>query len=207
MTLTPARGRTAAWTVIPVTAGIVLMTGLTGCKATVAATEPATTGSAAAPAAAEPVQSSATLPSPVTPGAASAAPGTASPAAAVAASGTAPASGSLSVSITSPVTVSGTVPAPVSCVAGGISYRAAVTATAVNADEVTFSVAIGRYRGPGSYPAVVAATLREPSGTVTTVGGVSRVPAVITASGGSFSVSATGSGGRTFTGTLAWTCA
>jgi hypothetical protein len=32
------------------------------------------------------------------------------------------------------------------------------------------------------------------------------VPAAITATGGSFSVSATGSGGRTFTGSLTWTC-
>jgi hypothetical protein len=53
---------------------------------------------------------------------------------------------------------------------------------------------------------VVAVTLRQASGLVTTVTGVSRVPAVITAAGGSFSVSATGSAGRTFTGSLNWVC-
>jgi hypothetical protein len=97
------------------------------------------------------------------------------------------------------------VAAPVSCVAG-LAYRATVTSAAVRGDQVSFSVAIARYRGPGSYPAVVGVTFRQASGVVTTVAGVSRVPAVITATGGSFSVSATGSGGRTFTGSLSWTC-
>jgi hypothetical protein len=108
--------------------------------------------------------------------------------------------------ISSPVTLSGTVPAPVSCVPGELSYRAEVGATDVNGAKVTFSVVIARYRGPGSYPAVVAATLQQQSGTVTAIGGVSRVPAVITTSGGSFTVSAVGTEGRTFTGTLTWTC-
>jgi hypothetical protein len=65
---------------------------------------------------------------------------------------------------------------------------------------------IPRYRGPGRYPAVVGVTLRQASGVVTTVAGVSRIPAAITSTGGSFSISATGSAGRTLTGSLNWTC-
>jgi hypothetical protein len=113
--------------------------------------------------------------------------------------------GSLSVSVTSPVTLSGSTAAPVSC-AAGLNYRASVTSAVIHGDQVSYTVAIARYRGPGSYPAVVAVTLRQSTGVVTTIAGVSRVPAAITATGGSFSVSATGSGGRTFTGSLTWTC-
>ena len=113
--------------------------------------------------------------------------------------------GSLSVSVTSPVTLSGTATVAVSCVTGP-SYRAAVSSAVIHGDQVSYTVAIARYRGPGSYPAVVAVTLRQSTGVVTTVAGVSRVPAAITSAGGSFSVSATGSEGRTFTGTLTWTC-
>jgi hypothetical protein len=113
--------------------------------------------------------------------------------------------GSLSVSVTSPVTLSGSTAAPVSC-ATGLSYRASVTGAVIHGDQVSYTVAIARYRGPGSYPAVVAVTLRQSTGVVTTIAGVSRVPAAITATGGSFSVSATGSEGRTFTGSLTWTC-
>ena len=113
--------------------------------------------------------------------------------------------GSLSVSVTSPVALSGSTAAPVSCVTGP-SYRALVTSAVIHGDQVSYTVAIARYRGPGSYPAVVAVTLRQSTGVVTTIAGVSRVPAAITAAGGSFSVSATGSEGRTFTGSLTWTC-
>ncbi|HEX4833062.1 MAG TPA: hypothetical protein VH478_18420 [Trebonia sp.] len=88
----------------------------------------------------------------------------------------------------------------------GISYRAEVSSAVIHGDQVSFTVAIARYRGPGSYLAVVAVTLRQPTGVVTTVAGVSRVPATITSSGGSFSVSAVGSAGRTLSGSLTWTC-
>jgi hypothetical protein len=116
-----------------------------------------------------------------------------------------PGTGSLSVSVTSPVALSGSTAAPVSC-ATGLSYRASVTSAVIHGDQVSYTVAIARYRGPGSYPAVVAVTLRQSTGVVTTIAGVSRVPAAITATGGSFSVSATGSEGRTFTGSLTWAC-
>jgi hypothetical protein len=117
----------------------------------------------------------------------------------------APVAGALSVAVTSPVTLSGTAYVPVTCVTG-LAYRAQVSSAVIHGDQVSYTVAIARYRGPGSYPAVVAVTLRQASGMVTTLAGVSRVPAMITSAGGSFSVSATSSEGRTFTGSLTWTC-
>jgi hypothetical protein len=93
----------------------------------------------------------------------------------------------------------------VSCIAG-LAYRASVSSAVIDGDQFSASVVVAGYRGPGTYPAVVAVTLRQASGLVTTVAGVSRVPAVITAAGGSFSVSAPGSAGRTFTGSLSWVC-
>jgi hypothetical protein len=113
--------------------------------------------------------------------------------------------GALSVSVTSPVAVHGSVAAPVSCVAGR-AYRATVSGGTVNGNQLSFTVAIAGYHGPGSYPSVVAVTLRQASGVVTAIAGVARTPAVITASGGSFTVSATGTEGRTLAGSLTWTC-
>jgi hypothetical protein len=88
----------------------------------------------------------------------------------------------------------------------GLAYRASVSSAVIDGDQFSTSVVVVGYRGPGTYPAVVAVTLRQASSLVTTVAGVSRVPAVITPAGGSFSVSATGSAGRTFTGSLTWAC-
>lgn len=132
-------------------------------------------------------------------------PGSASAASATSAASQPTGTGSVAVSITSPVTLSGSTAAPVSC-ATGQGYHASVTSAVIHGDQVSFSVAIARYRGPGSYPAVVAVTLRQATGVVTSIAGVSRVPAEISATGGSFSVSAAGSGGRTFAGSLTWTC-
>jgi hypothetical protein len=186
--------RMARAAVLP--AAVLAVAGLAGCKG--AAVAVSTTGSS--PAAAVASADAAT-------GAA-----TAEPAATVAAEPAAttadtapPSQGSVTASISSPVMDSGTVKVPVSC-ASGLAYRATVTSAVVHGDQVSFSVVIPRYRGPGSYPAVVGATLRQSSGVVTAVAGVSRVPAVITSTGGSFSVSATGSGGRTLTSSLSWTC-
>jgi hypothetical protein len=165
--------------------------GLAGCKGTVVAVSPtgsspaAVTASAAVGASADAATSAAAT----------------QPAAATASSG----QGSVTASISSPVIDSGTVAVPVSCVSG-LAYRAKVTSAVVHGDQVSFSVAIPGYRGPGSYAAVVGVTLHQASGVVTAVAGVSRVPAVITSTGGSFSVSATGSGGRTLTSSLSWTC-
>ena len=190
---------------IPSVAALAVVAGLSGCKAGQVALSTQSTSPAA------PAPASSTAPAP-TGGSADPASTTAAPAATRPASGPAAApasgsatSGSVSVSVTSPVTLSGTASVPVSCVTG-VYYRAEVSSAVIHGDQVSWTVAIARYRGPGSYPAVVAVTLRQSTGVVTTIAGVSRVPAVITAAGGSFSVSATGSAGRTFTGSLNWTC-
>jgi hypothetical protein len=116
-----------------------------------------------------------------------------------------PAVGSLAVSVSSPSVVSGTVPAPVTCLTGP-TYRAFGSRLTIRGNELSFSVTIAGFRGPGTYPALIAVTWRQASGLVTTLAGVFRVPAVITSTGGSFSVSATGTEGRTFTGSLTWVC-
>jgi hypothetical protein len=190
-----ARGLARA--AVPSAVVLALTAGLAGCKGVVVAssTPPA---SITAVAASAPAASSAAA----APSVAAADPATT---AAASAPTTAPGPGSVSVSVTSPVTISGSVQVPVSC-ATGLAYRATVSTAVVQGDQLSFSVAIPRYRGAGSYDAVVGVTLHQASGVVTTVAGVSRVPAVISSTGGSFSVSATGSGGRTFTGALKWTC-
>jgi hypothetical protein len=184
---------------IPSAVVLALVGGLAGCRGVVVASSPtggSVTTAAASTSAASSVASAASVA------------GTAASTSGGGGQGTASASpgpGSVSVSATSPLTVSGSATVPVSCVAG-LAYRATVTSAVVQGDQLSFSVAVARYRGPGSYPAVVGVTLRQASGVVTTVAGVSRIPAAITSAGGSFSVSATGSGGRTLTGSLSWTC-
>lgn len=190
--MTPTRSRRLAGAAAPAAALLALTACLAGCRG---ATVIATSSSAAASAGAD-----------STAGTAAGAAGTAAAQDdGTTASQPAAARGSVTVSISSPVTDAGTVAVPVSCVTGP-GYRATVTSAVVQGDQVSYTVEIPRYTGPGSYYAVVAVTLRQASGVVTAVGGVSRVPAHITAAGGSFTVSAVGSGGRTFTGSLSWAC-
>jgi hypothetical protein len=85
-------------------------------------------------------------------------------------------------------------------------YRASAASAVIDGDQVSFAVTIAGYRGPGTYAAVVSETLRQSDGTLTSIAAVSRVPAVITDGGGSFSVHATGAQGRTLAGSLSWTC-
>ena len=192
MAVTPAR-RLAQHVVLSA-AALALVAGLAGCKTG----QVALSARGTPPAAPASGGTSAPAEAPASPTATSAA-------AAATPGGQATSGGSLSVSVTSPITLSGTATAAVSCVTG-LSYRAEVTSAVIQGNQVSYTVAIARYRGPGSYPAVVAVTLRQSTGVVTTVAGVSRVPATITAAGGSFSVSATGSEGRTLAGSLTWTC-
>lgn len=191
MVVTPAR-RLAQKAVLP-TAALALAVAVSGCKGQVALST-----QSASPAGSATGGTSASTPAAADSPTTSAAP-------LAAATSQAPAPGSLSVSVTSPVTLSGTAIRAVSCVTG-LSYRAEASSVVIDGDQVSYTVAIARYRGPGAYPAVVAVTLRQSTGVVTTVAGVAQVPATITSAGGSFSVSATGSAGRTFTGSLTWTC-
>ena len=113
--------------------------------------------------------------------------------------------GTLSASVSAPVTVSGHVATHVLCATGGV-YQAEESRAIIGGNRLRFTVGIVGYHGPGSYPAVVAVTLDQASGVVTTLAGVSPVRATITRTGGSFSVSAVGREGRTFTGSLHWVC-
>jgi hypothetical protein len=185
--MTPEHLPRLARAVAPAAALLALTACLAGCRGAMVTASSAPPASAGSPAAA-----------PVSTGPAAAT----TPAASSAAAGGA---GSVTVSISSPASDSGSVAVPVSCVTG-LGYRASVTSAVVQGDQVAFSVDIPRYPGPGTYYAVVTASLRQSSGVVTAIGGVSRVPAAITSAGGSFTVSATGSGGRTFAGSLSWTC-
>ena len=189
-------------TAVPPAVALALAAGLAGCKGVVVATS--TPGDSITATAA-----SGTTAANLTPAASAAGTEAATPVGGTTANASpsqAQGPGSVSASVTSPVTVSGTVTVPVSCVSG-LAYRATVNSAVVHGDQLSFSLAIARYRGPGSYPsAVVGVTLRQASGVVTTVAGVSRIPAVITSTGGSFLVSATGSDGRTLSGSLSWTC-
>jgi hypothetical protein len=183
---------------VPSAATLALAVSLTACRGSVdaAAQAPASTP-AAATAADPPAAAAASATSPAAAAASTTPPATAA---------TSPqAQGALSVSVTSPIAVHGSVAAPVSCVTGRV-YRATVSGATVSGSQFSFTVAIADYRGPGSYPSVVAVTLRQASGVVTAIAGTARTPAVITASGGSFTVSATGTEGRTISGSLAWTC-
>ena len=188
-------GRLARAAALSATA-IALMAGLTACRGAQAVA----TSDGAAPASAA---ASSTVPGNPASTADSI------PVSASASSGTTtvgqPAVGSLAVSVSSPSVVSATVPAPVTCLTGP-TYRAAGSRLTIRGNLLSFSVTIAGFRGPGSYPALIAVTWRQVSGLVTTLAGVFRVPAVITSTGGSFSVSATGIEGRTFTGSLTWVC-
>ena len=179
---------------------LALSGGLTACQpgptSAAATARAAQSASAATAGDAAPAGDVATAGDAVSAGDASTAAAVAQPAAA---------SGSVTAKITSPIALSGTVATAVSCTSARL-YRASVASAVIKGDQVSFVVTIPGYRGPGSYPATVAVTLSQASGVVTTVAGVSRVPAVITDGGGSFSVSATGTAGRTFSGSLAWVC-
>jgi hypothetical protein len=192
MTLTSA-GWLAARMALPLTAAVLAL-GLTACQP-----GQALAGSTATPA---------SSPSTVDSAPASSAPASsasASPAATVTAVPSA-AGGSLTTTVSAPVTVAGTAEAPVTCLIGR-AYRAVASRATINGNELSVNVLITGYHGPGSYPALVAVTLHQASGVVTTLAGVPRVPAVITGTGGSFTVSAVGREGRRFTGQVSWVCA
>lgn len=187
MKLTSA-GRLAARMGLPLTAAVLAL-GLTACQP-----GQALAGSTATPAS-----------SPSTVASAPASSASASPVATVTAVPSA-AGGSLTTTVSAPVTVAGTAEAPVTCLIGR-AYRAVASRATINGNELSVNVLITGYHGPGSYPALVAVTLHQASGVVTTLAGVPQVPAVITSTGGSFTVSAVGREGRRFTGQVSWVCA
>jgi len=152
-----------------------------GCKTPVVATRSGGTDTAAAP------PSSGTTPTNPNHGSGAGGPGT------------------VTVSITQPVAVSGHAGTTVTCDTGR-AYSAVAQSATVDGYHVSFTVRAAGYRGPGTYQALVTARLDGASGAVTTVSAVPNIPAEITATGGSFSINATGDNGRTLAASLQWTC-
>jgi len=152
-----------------------------GCKTPVAATRSGGTDAAAAPA------SSASAPANTNHGGGTGGPGT------------------VTVSISQPVTASGHAGTGVTCDTGR-AYSAVTQSATVDGYQVSFTVRAAGYRGPGTYQALVTVRLDGASGAVTTVSAVPNIPAEITATGGSFSINATGDNGRTLAASLQWTC-
>jgi hypothetical protein len=127
-------------------------------------------------------------------------------AASTTAGGGAPAStGQVSLRLTEPVAFTGAGVGTVSCRTGR-TYTAAATGVTADGYQIDFTVRVAPYTGAGSYPALVTLKVNGPAGGVAGLAGVPNVAAQITATGGSFSVSATGENGRTVAGSLNWTC-
>ncbi len=113
--------------------------------------------------------------------------------------------GSITLSLTQPAVVEGHVTTPVTCSAGH-AYEASASSAVVQGYGVSFSVRAAPYSGPGEYATVVTVTLVEPNGTTISVPAVPGAPASISATGGTFSMSATGSNGRSVALALTWAC-
>lgn len=113
--------------------------------------------------------------------------------------------GSITLSLTQPTAVEGHVTTPVACTTGRV-YQASASSAPVQDSVISFSVRATGYSGAGDYATVVSVTLVEPDGTSISVPAVPAVPAQITDTGGSFSMSATGSNGRTVALSLTWAC-
>ncbi len=113
--------------------------------------------------------------------------------------------GTVTVSITEPVSLTGHAGDSVTCSTGRI-YTAAATSAPVQGYKVSFTVRIAGYTGAGTYPSVVTFSLTDPQGTTQSIPAVPKVDAVLTDTGGSFTVSAATESGRTVSGVTTWTC-
>jgi hypothetical protein len=116
------------------------------------------------------------------------------------------ATGSVTVSVTSPVTESGSTGAAVSCARAGLLYVASARNAYVAGYAHSFTVRVLPYRGPGAYRALATLTVVGPHGGIASVSAVPGTPTTITNSGGTFTIDATGSQGRTLAATVSWTC-
>jgi hypothetical protein len=107
------------------------------------------------------------------------------------------------VAITSPVAVQGHVNVAVGCTTSGHRYVAQVSSATIQNVTVSFTVTVPRYNGAGTYTSTVDMTVVQ-AGTTTSL----VVPAQVqlTDAGGTYSLSASGSGGRTVAGTMTWAC-
>jgi hypothetical protein len=131
----------------------------------------------------------------------------AAPLASTAAGTTAAAAGTLVVSMTSPVTESGTAAATVTCARTAVLYLASANNAQVAGYDHSFSLRIGRYNGPGTYPgALLTFTVTGPNGGIASTSGILATPVTITSTGGTFTVDRTGPDGKTLDATVTWTC-
>lgn len=112
----------------------------------------------------------------------------------------------MTVAATEPVAFSGFVETPVECSISRGLYSAAASSASINGYTVSFKVSALRYTGPAEYQTTVVVTLVQPDGTTTTVPAAPQVPASINDAGGSFSISQTGTNGRTLALSLTWSC-
>lgn len=132
---------------------------------------------------------------------------TVSSAPATSSAGTPGGAGTLSVSMTSPVSESGTAAASVTCARTAVLYVASANNALVAGYDHSFTLRIGRYRGPGTYPgAALTYTVTGPEGGIASATGVLATPVTITSTGGSFTVDRTGPNGTTLDATVTWTC-
>jgi hypothetical protein len=114
--------------------------------------------------------------------------------------------GTVTVAITEPVTVSGHAGTNVACQNTARRYTATAQSATINGYQISLTVRIAGYRGPGTYPAVVTVRLDGAGGEVTTVSAVPGINATVTTEGGSFSIKATGDNGRTLAASAKWIC-
>ncbi len=119
---------------------------------------------------------------------------------------TAAATGTVTVSVASPVTESGSTGAVVTCASDSLLYLASARNAYVAGYEHSFAVRVPLYRGPGTYRALATLTVVGPHGGIASVSAVPDTPVTITSAGGTFTIDAIGTQGRTLAATVSWTC-
>lgn len=114
--------------------------------------------------------------------------------------------GTLAISVTSPVSESETTTARVTCAQTAVLYLASAVNSHVAGYDHSFTVRVARYRGPGTYHALVTLTVTGPRGGIASVSGVPDIPVTITSTGGTFTVDRAGDDGKLLHATVTWTC-
>jgi hypothetical protein len=108
--------------------------------------------------------------------------------------------------MTSPVSFNGTSDATVTCAETAVLYIASANDAKVAGYDHSFTVRVARYRGPGTYHALVTLTVTGPRGGIASVSGIPATPVTLTSSGGKFVINTIGRDGRALDATISWTC-
>ncbi len=114
--------------------------------------------------------------------------------------------GSVTVAESEPVLAHGTATAPVTCETSSAVYVALVSRAQAGGYTHSFTVRVAGYHGPGRYRGTLSATVTGPHGTVAALTGVTDPAVTVTGAGGTFAISATGSGDHTLDATVSWAC-